>query len=211
MWEKFFSQMRNNPKKILKDLSKRERYKKLKTVPIPRLIFHAFSFFPPEKTKVIIVADEPYWIEGLAMGLAYGVPTDCNITLSLVNIFRELERDLGGTKVRSHLEEWAEQGVLLLNLSLTVKVRRQGSDIEYWKPFADELLTKLSNLKENLVFLLWGKLAKSKESLISKKHGHLILKAESPEDFFMEEWKGSKPFSKTNEFLKSKNIEIIIW
>ena len=210
MWEKFFSQMRNHPKEILKDLSKRERYKSLRTVPIPRLIFHAFSFFPPEKTKVVIVCKEPYWIEGLAMGLAYGVPTDCNTPLSLKNIFKEQQKDIGSVP-KKHLEQWAEQGVLLLNLALTVKARRPGSDIEYWRTCTEELITKLSDLKENIVFFLWGKLAKTKEHLISRVGNHLVLKAGDPDDFILEDWDGDCPFSKANDFLKSKNITAINW
>ena len=212
MWNQFFSQMKNCPKRILKNLSERERYKSLRTEPVPGLIFHPFSFFPPEDTKVVILCKEPYWIEGLAMGLAYGVPIDCNIPLVLDNIFSELKKDVGATP-KKHLESWAEQGVLLLNLSLTVKVRRPGSDIEYWKPFTDELLLKLSTEKKNIVFLLWGDFAQKKEGVIYKENDHLVLKSCDPNPLVSKKdnWPCLNHFSKTNRWLKSKGKKPIDW
>ena len=128
------------------------------------------------------------------------------------NIFKELEKDVGA-KPSNHLENWAQQGVLLLNCSLTVKKRKPGLHMKYWKPFTDEIIQKLSNENKNIVFLLWGKFAQEKEGLICKENEHLILKAShpSPLSAWRGGWFGQSHFSKTNEWLKSKGIDTIKW
>ncbi|MBN2683241.1 MAG: uracil-DNA glycosylase [Bacteroidales bacterium] len=176
-------------------------------------IFAAFNYTPFNKVKVVILGQDPYHGEGQAHGLCFSVPHGVKPPPSLVNIYKELNADLG-IPIPSHgnLEHWAKQGVLLLNATLTVRANAAGSHQKKgWENFTDAAIKKISENLENVVFLLWGRYAQNKESLIDNNK-HLILKTVHPSPlsayngFF-----GCKHFSKTNLFLKSKGIKEIVW
>jgi len=189
--------------------------KKTATVyPPSARIFAALDFCPISETKVIIIGQDPYHNPGQAHGLSFSVPFGVTPPPSLVNIFKELKDDLG-VSIPSHgnLENWAKQGVLLLNASLTVRAHQAASHSEIgWQKFTDTIIERLSKEKENLVFLLWGSHAIKKKSLVAPNRGHLILEAPHPSPlssyrgFF-----GCKHFSKTNAFLASKGLPTIDW
>jgi uracil-DNA glycosylase len=176
-------------------------------------IFSAFNHTPFEKVKVVILGQDPYHGEGQAHGLSFSVPDGIAKPPSLVNIFKEIHSDLGLPIPKTgNLEKWANQGVLLLNATLTVRSNLAGSHQKRgWENFTDAAIKKLSDKRENLVFILWGRFAQNKEVLIDASK-HLILKSAHPSPlsayngFF-----GCKHFSKTNEYLRSKGIGEIDW
>ncbi|MCB9186615.1 MAG: uracil-DNA glycosylase [Flavobacteriales bacterium] len=178
------------------------------------LIFNAFNHTPVSKVKAVILGQDPYHGPDQAHGLCFSVNDGIQFPPSLQNIFKELQTDIGMETPKSgNLTKWADQGVLLLNATLTVRAKNAGSHQgKGWEQFTDAAIQKLSNERKNLVFLLWGRYAQNKESLINKQNGHLILKAPHPSPlsaysgFF-----GCKHFSKANEFLRSKGIEPIDW
>lgn len=196
----------------LKDFLVEERSKST-VFPPGSKIFAAFDFTPIKNVKVVILGQDPYHGPGQAHGLSFSVPQGIKPPPSLVNIFKEINSDLGLT-VPSHgnLEYWAKQGVLLLNATLTVRAHTAGSHQgKGWEKFTDSVIKKVSESRENVVFLLWGRYAQNKESLIDGNK-HFILKSVHPSPlsayngFF-----GCKHFSKTNEFLTSKGIKEIDW
>lgn len=176
-------------------------------------IFSAFNHTPFDKVKVVILGQDPYHGEGQAHGLCFSVPDGIAKPPSLVNIFKEINADLGlPIPTNGNLEKWAEQGVLLLNATLTVRANLAGSHQKRgWEIFTDAAIKILSDKRENLVFILWGRFAQNKEILIDASK-HCILKSAHPSPlsayngFF-----GCKHFSKTNEYLRSKGIEEIDW
>ncbi len=181
--------------------------------PPPKLIFNAFNLTPVNKVKVIIIGQDPYHGEGQAHGLSFSVPTDIKTPPSLMNIYKELNTDIN-KDIPNHglLENWARQGVLLLNSVLTVESGKANSHKNVgWEKFTESVISLISKKKEGLVFLLWGSYAHKKEEFINSNN-HLILKSVHPSPlsayngFF-----GSKHFSKTNNFLKKNNIKEIVW
>ena len=208
----------------LQDESKKPYYAKLyKTVleeyntrtifPSADDLFSAFQLTPLSKVKVVILGQDPYHNDGQAHGLSFSVKPNVPIPPSLVNIYKELQDDLG-CKVPNHgyLKQWAEQGVLLLNTVLTVRAHQAYSHRGIgWEEFTDAVIRILNEKDEPLVFILWGKPAQSKKSMLTNKK-HLILESAHPSPlsayrgFF-----GSKPFSKTNEFLVANGVEPIHW
>ena len=181
--------------------------------PPPKLIFNAFNLTPVNKVKVVIIGQDPYHGEGQAHGLSFSVPTGIKIPPSLMNIYKELNTDVN-KDIPSHglLENWANQGILLLNSVLTVESGKANSHKNIgWEKFTESVISLISKKRENLVFLLWGNYAHKKENFI-KSNNHLILKSVHPSPlsayngFF-----GSKHFSKTNNFLKKNNIKEIVW
>lgn len=199
--------------KKIKDFLLNEK-KSATVYPPSARIFAALDFCPISETKVIIIGQDPYHNPGQAHGLSFSVPFGVMPPPSLVNIFKELKDDLG-VSIPSHgnLESWAKQGVLLLNASLTVRAHQAASHSEIgWQKFTDTIIERLSQNKENLVFLLWGSHAIKKKSLVAPNRGHLILEAPHPSPlssyrgFF-----GCKHFSKTNAFLASKGLPTIDW
>lgn len=177
-------------------------------------IFAAMDLCSVSNTKVVIIGQDPYHNPGQAHGLSFSVPYDVVPPPSLINIFKELESDVGILMPKhGNLENWAKQGVLLLNATLTVRAHNPASHSNIgWQQFTDTIIERLSKCKNNLVFLLWGSYAIKKKTLISKANGHLILEAPHPSPlsayrgFF-----GCKHFSKTNAFLRSKKITEIDW
>jgi uracil-DNA glycosylase len=176
-------------------------------------IFSAFDHTPFDKVKVVILGQDPYHGPGQAHGLCFSVPDGIHPPPSLVNIFKEMKSDLGlEIPSRGNLESWADQGVLLLNATLTVRANSPGShQNKGWEQFTDAVIRKLSDEKEGLVFILWGKYAQAKESLIDGTRHH-ILKSAHPSPFSADRgFFGSRPFSKTNSLLRARGLEEIDW
>src|SRR5690606_33202055 len=173
--------------------------------PPGKQIFSAFDHTPCDDVKVVIIGQDPYHGAGQAHGLSFSVPEGIKQPPSLKNIFKELDSDLGIPAVQSgNLERWAEQGVLLLNATLTVRASQAGShQNKGWEEFTDAAIQKLSDEKEHLVFILWGAYAQKKGSIIDSSK-HFIIKSPHPSPFSAHNgFFGSKPFSKTNSYLKS--------
>lgn len=178
------------------------------------LIFNAFDHTPVEKVKAVIIGQDPYHGPGQAHGLCFSVNDGVRFPPSLQNIFKELKTDIGmDIPFSGNLTKWADEGVLLLNATLTVRARNAGSHQgKGWEQFTDAAITKLSTNQKNLVFLLWGRFAQNKSELINPNNGHHILKAPHPSPFSAHSgFFGCKHFSKCNEFLNSKGIEPIDW
>jgi uracil-DNA glycosylase len=176
-------------------------------------IFAAFNRTPFENVKVVILGQDPYHGKGQAHGLCFSVPPGIVPPPSLVNIFKEIHDDLGiAMPAHGNLEAWADQGVLLLNATLTVRANQAGSHQNRgWENFTDEVIRKLSQEKEGLVFILWGRYAQAKEYLIDAGRHH-ILKAAHPSPFSAHSgFFGCRHFSKTNEILQSQGKEPVDW
>ena len=181
--------------------------------PPGKLIFNAFDKTPVDKVKVVLLGQDPYHGEKQAHGLCFSVPYGIKPPPSLINIFKELEDDLG-CKIPNHgnLEKWAEQGVLLLNATLTVRANQPRSHFHKgWELFTDAAIKHISEVRQNLVFMLWGNDAKAKEALINSGK-HLILKAAHPSPYSVYNgFFGCRHFSKANQYLKSCGIDEINW
>lgn len=184
-----------------------------KVYPPSSLIFNAFNLTPFNGVKCVILGQDPYINEGEAMGLSFSVPKGVRIPPSLKNIFKELGSDLGidTSSFCGDLSPWAEQGVLLLNATLSVNAGASNSHSSFgWQRFTDAVIKTLSEQKKHLVFMLWGSFAKSKASLIDSRE-HLILTAAHPSPLARGAFFGSKPFSKCNEYLQNHAISPINW
>lgn len=180
--------------------------------PPGNLIFNAFNLTPFDKVKVVILGQDPYHEANQAMGLSFSVPKDVRIPPSLINIFKEINSDLGINEPNcGDLTFWAKQGVLLLNASLSVSAKIANSHKNFgWQIFTDAVIKILSQKRENIVFMLWGNFAKAKASLIDTKK-HLILTAAHPSPLAGGAFFGCKHFSKCNNFLISRGISPINW
>jgi uracil-DNA glycosylase len=189
-----------------------EEKQKHKIYPKDEKIFAAFNYCLFENTKVVILGQDPYHGDHQANGLAFSVSNGIKIPPSLKNVFKELNADLGIIPpTNGNLESWSKQGVLLLNATLTVRANQAGSHQKIgWETFTNKVIEILSQKKENLVFLLWGNFAHSKEKFIDTEK-HLVLKAAHPSPLARGGFFGSKPFSQTNEFLRKNKIEEINW
>ncbi len=190
-----------------------EEKKKFTIYPPGNLIFNAFQHTPFDQVKVVILGQDPYHGKGQAHGLCFSVPQGIAQPPSLVNIFKELHSDLG-VAVPSHgnLEPWADQGVLLINATLTVRDSQAGSHQKQgWETFTNRVIEKVSELKSGVVFLLWSRYAQAKEDLIDGSK-HLVLKAAHPSP--LSAYNGfydCKHFSKANEYLIQQGQEGIDW
>lgn len=177
------------------------------------LIFNAFKQTAFDKVKVVLLGQDPYHNKGQAHGLSFSVPDGVPKPPSLGNIFKELKSDLGiEISENGNLEKWAQQGILLLNASLTVRQNEPGSHAGIgWLQFTDHVIKKISDEKEGIVFLLWGKFAQQKQSLIDETK-HFVLKAAHPSPFSANNgFFGCKHFSKTNELLMKQYKAPIDW
>ncbi len=192
----------------------REEYSTQRVYPPGRLIFNAFNTCSFEDTRVVILGQDPYHGEGQANGLAFSVSDGVAKPPSLINIFKEIQDDLGKPVPKSgNLERWARQGVMLLNSTLTVRAGQAGSHQgKGWETFTDAVIKLISDEKQNVVFLLWGAYAQKKGAVIDTSK-HLILKAKHPSPMAAQwgGWFGTKHFSQTNEYLRSKNLPEIDW
>ena len=177
------------------------------------LIFNAFKQTPFDKIKVVIIGQDPYHNKNQAHGLSFSVPDGIPKPPSLLNIFKELRNDLGiEMPVNGNLQKWANQGVLLLNASLTVRENEPGCHSQIgWLQFTDQVIKKISDEKEGVIFLLWGKFAQQKQSLIDETK-HFVLKAAHPSPLSAHNgFFGCKHFSKTNELLMKEHKNPIDW
>lgn len=180
--------------------------------PPGKFIFNAFNLTPFENVQVVIIGQDPYHGKGQAHGLCFSVADGIAAPPSLVNIFNELKNDLGiPVSSSGNLERWAKQGVLLLNAILTVRANQPASHHgKGWEIFTDAVIQKLSERKNGLVFLLWGRYAQDKGKLIDAKK-HFILKSAHPSPFSVSQFFGCKHFSKTNDLLKQQGQKEIEW
>ncbi|MCL2101052.1 MAG: uracil-DNA glycosylase [Fibromonadales bacterium] len=182
--------------------------------PPANLFFNAMDLCPVPQTKIVVLGQDPYHGAGQAHGLSFSVPFGIDIPPSLLNIYKELERDLG-IKPAAHgnLESWAKQGVLLLNSSLSVRANSPASHFPIgWEMFTDQIIERLSQSKENLVFLLWGSFARKKISLIAQGKKHLILEAPHPSPLSASRgFIGCGHFSKANQYLQAHGLEPVSW
>ena len=188
-------------------------YEKHLCFPNEDAIFAAFDFCSLEDLKVVIIGQDPYHGVGQANGLCFSVKDEIKHPPSLRNIFKEMASDLGVQLPQSgNLEPWAKQGVLLLNATLTVRADEAGShQNKGWELFTDAIIKQVSDSKEKVVFLLWGKFAEGKMKLIDS-HRHAVFTAPHPSPLSVwRGWFGSKHFSKTNAVLKSLHQEEIQW
>ncbi|MCL7763101.1 uracil-DNA glycosylase [Polaribacter sp. Z014] len=202
-------------KPYFKDLSSfvTSEYKNHQCFPKEEDIFAAFNFCSFNDLKVVIIGQDPYHDEGQANGLCFSVKDDIKHPPSLKNIFKEIGADLDQEIPQSgNLEKWAKQGVLLLNATLTVRAHEAGSHQKKgWEEFTDAVIEQISNEKENVVFLLWGKFAESKTKLINTNK-HTVFTAPHPSPLgAWRGWFGSKHFSKTNEVLRNLDKPTIKW
>jgi uracil-DNA glycosylase len=189
-------------------------YSVTKVYPPGKLIFNAFDKCTFDKTKVVILGQDPYHGYNQANGLSFSVNDGVAMPPSLQNIFKEIRDDLGVPVPKSgNLERWAEQGVLLLNSTLTVRAGEAGSHQKKgWEIFTDQVIKCVSDEKEHVVFMLWGKYAQDKGAVIDASK-HLILKAKHPSPMAANYggWFGTKHFSQANEYLISRGLEPIKW
>ena len=191
----------------------RQAYKETQCFPPAKLIFNAFDSCPFDKVRVVIIGQDPYHDVGQAQGLCFSVPDGIAVPPSLQNIYKELQSDLGITPPMSgNLQRWAEQGVLLLNATLTVEAHRPGShQNKGWEELTDAAIAALNSQREHLVFMLWGAYAKRKGQVIDTRK-HLVLTAPHPsplsayQGFF-----GCKHFSKANDYLVRNGLPPINW
>ncbi|MCY7421706.1 MAG: uracil-DNA glycosylase [Chitinophagaceae bacterium] len=177
------------------------------------LIFNAFNRTPFNKVKVVIIGQDPYHGPGQAHGLSFSVQPGVKPPPSLINIFKELKTDIGlPTPASGNLDHWAEQGVLLLNAALTVRANEPASHAKAgWTDFTNAVISKISDEKTGVVFLLWGRFAHEKQSLIDETK-HFVLKAAHPSPLSADKgFFGCKHFSKTNELLSKQGLDPIDW
>lgn len=212
-WSKLIEEESTKPYyRELQSFLKAER-KSHEVYPPEEEVFSAFELTPFEKVKVVILGQDPYHGEGQAHGLSFSVKKGIKSPPSLANIYKELKTDLG-FEIPKHgnLENWARQGVLLLNTVMTVrKAEANSHQGKGWEIFTDQVIEKLSSEKSNLVFILWGGPSQKKASKVNPDHHHLII---SPHPSPLSSYRGffgSKPFSRTNEFLKSTGATPIDW
>lgn len=191
----------------------RQEYQQATVYPPGPLIFNAFNLCPFDRVKVVLIGQDPYHGPGQAQGLCFSVNEGVTFPPSLVNIFKELESDLGIQRPTSgSLVRWAEQGVFLLNATLTVREHQPGSHQNRgWESFTDAVIRLLATEKEHLVFILWGGYAQRKGAFIDRNR-HCVITSPHPSPlsayhgFF-----GTKPFSRTNDYLTAHGLSPIQW
>jgi uracil-DNA glycosylase len=191
----------------------REEYRTQQIFPPASKIFNAFELCPLEQTRVVILGQDPYHDVNQAHGLCFSVNDGIKIPPSLVNIYKEIESDLGIKMPASgNLERWARQGVLLLNATLTVRAHLAGSHQKQgWEQFTDSVIQHLAKEKENIVFLLWGSYAIKKSEYINPQK-HLILTSPHPSPLSAHRgFLGNKHFSKANAYLREHGLPEIQW
>ena len=206
-------------KKYFVDLADfvRKAYMTGRCYPPAKLIFNAFNRTPFDKVKVVILGQDPYHEPGQAQGLAFYVPPEIQTPPSLINIAKELESDLhcspsSSTSTVPDLLSWTDQGVLLLNATLTVAAHRAGSHQgRGWETFTDAVVRALAEQREHLVFILWGSYAQKKGAFIDRSRHCVICSAHPSPLSAYRGFFGSKPFSKANAYLKANGIGEIAW
>jgi uracil-DNA glycosylase len=191
----------------------KSEYQQHKIFPPGKEIFNAFDLCPFENVKVVIIGQDPYHGPGQAHGLCFSVREGVDFPPSLRNIFKEINGDIGTPIPRNgDLTRWAEQGVFLLNATLTVRAHTAGSHQKKgWETFTDAVIQKISDQKEHVVFLLWGAYAQQKAMMIDKSR-HMVLESVHPSPLSASRgFFGNHHFSKANQFLQSQGLAPIIW
>lgn len=191
-----------------------EELKQYTVFPPNRLIFNAFNHTPFEQVKVVILGQDPYHNVGQAHGLSFSVQRGTDIPPSLRNMYKELKADIPGFQMPDHgdLTAWADQGVLLLNATLTVRAHTAGShQRKGWEAFTDKAIAELSARRSGLVFLLWGRYAKDKAALIDHRRHHILTAAHPSPLSAHNGFFGCGHFSRANQYLREQGIEPINW
>ncbi|MGF2096627.1 uracil-DNA glycosylase [Mammaliicoccus lentus] len=189
-----------------------EAYQNTTVYPARENVYQAFDLTPLDNVKVVILGQDPYHGPNQAHGLAFSVQPDAKFPPSLRNIYKELESDIGCKRTSPHLQDWAKEGVLLLNTVLTVEAHKVHSHKNIgWEIFTNEIIKSISRELEDVVFILWGKPAQEKIKLIDTERHHIIKSVHPSPLSAHRGFFGSKPFSETNQFLKSKGKEPINW
>lgn len=190
----------------------KQEYQQNKCFPPKDKIFRAIELTPFDEIKVVIIGQDPYHDDYQANGLCFSVSDQVVAPPSLRNIYKELKDDLGVERKTNELDVWAMQGVLLLNATLTVRAHSANSHKDLgWEVFTDFIIKEISNRRENVVFVLWGAFAQKKAELIDTNK-HFVIKSVHPSPLSAHRgFFGSRPFSKINDYLKSKNITEIDW
>ena len=215
--------MGNDWDKVLEEEYKKEYFQKIKDrvrmeygskiiFPPANRVFYAFRKTSYKDTRVVILGQDPYHGVGEANGLCFSVNEGVKMPPSLSNIYKELYNDLGIVRTKTDLSDWASSGVLLLNSVLTVEKDKPASHkMIGWGEFTDTVIKKLNDKEEPVVFILWGNFAKSKIKYITNKR-HLIISSSHPSPFSVNYgFFGSRPFSRTNKFLRENNLNEIEW
>jgi uracil-DNA glycosylase len=194
--------------------SVRQEYRQTTCYPPGKLIFNAFNLCPFDKVKVVIIGQDPYHEPGQAHGLSFSVQDGVMFPPSLQNIFKEIEQDLGTPIPQTgNLTRWAEQGVLLLNATLTVRAHQANSHASLgWQKFTDAAIQALASQREHLVYMLWGGYARGKAYMINKEK-NLVLESVHPSPLSANRggWFGQHQFSRCNQYLTENGIEPIKW
>ena len=182
------------------------------TYPPAKLVFNALNLAPFDKVKLVILGQDPYHNPNQAHGLCFSVPQGVQAPPSLLNIFKELETDLGIKRTKTDLSDWADQGVLLLNSVLTVEAHKAASHAgKGWEQFTDFIIDMLAREHNNLAFVLWGAYARKKAQYVDKKK-HFVLESAHPSPLSADGgFFGSQPFSKVNAFLHTVGKNPISW
>ena len=200
--------------KALKTFLQQEKQKGFTVYPKGSEVFNALDHTPFNKVKVVILGQDPYHGQGQAHGLSFSVQKGITVPPSLKNIYKELATDIEGFSIPTHgnLTKWADEGVLLLNATLTVRAHEAGSHQgKGWEIFTDKIISQLSTQREGLVFLLWGRYAQNKSALIDQTK-HTILAAAHPSPFSAYNgFLGSRHFSKANAILEKQGLSPIDW
>lgn len=191
----------------------KQEYATSKVYPEGKNIFRAFELCPFDQVKVVILGQDPYHGAKQANGLSFSVNDGISLPPSLQNIYKEITNELGITMPKTgNLDNWAKQGILLLNATLTVRANKPGSHQKHgWEQFTDAVIKTISDQKENLVFLLWGRYAQEKGKVIDTNK-HLVLTSAHPSPFSAHSgFFGNQHFLKTNQYLESKGQKAIEW
>ena len=213
-WQQYLQdEMEKDYMQSLQSFLLQEKSQGKEIFPHSSLWFNALNTTPPENVKVVILGQDPYPTPGHAHGLCFSVLPDVKpIPKSLINIYKELEADLGIENKNGNLQSWAEQGVLMLNSVLTVESGHANSHQgKGWEQFTDKVISVINELDRSVVFVLWGAYAQKKGAMINEKK-HLVIRSAhpSPLSVYRGFW-GSKPFSKINQFLRNNNQQEINW
>ena len=211
-WKEILAPIKNSDyfKNLWENVKK--EYQKTKCFPPKNEIFRALELTDFEDIKVVIIGQDPYHNDGQANGLCFSVSENVAAPPSLKNIFIELKDDLGIERKNNDLQDWAKQGVLLLNATLSVQAHHPNSHKDLgWEKFTDFIIKRVSDKKENVAFVLWGAFAQKKGELINSSV-HFVLKSAHPSPFSVYRgFFGSRPFSKINNYLQEKGKTPIVW
>ncbi len=211
-WTDILAPIKQTPyfEKLWNDV--KSEYAAGKVFPPKKQIFRALELTPFDEVKVVIIGQDPYHNDGQANGLSFSVSEQVTAPPSLKNIFTELKNDVGVERTQKELDDWAKQGVLMLNATLTVRAHTPNSHKDLgWERFTNFIISQISAQKKNVVFVLWGAFAQKKEELIDASK-HCIIKSAHPSPFSVHRgFYGSKPFSKINTYLTQQKLEPISW